>query len=37
MLVCAAAIVLRQAQLEGYSTLLILSLSKDEQHRSAAR
>jgi len=43
MTVCAAVLVLRQAQHEDYSTLLtpstpllILSLSKDEQRRSVA-
>jgi hypothetical protein len=43
MTVCAAVLVLRQAQHEDYSTgltqngsILILSLSKDEQRRSVA-
>ena len=37
MSVCAAALVLRQAQHEGYFSLLTLSLSKGEQRRSIAR
>jgi hypothetical protein len=44
MTVCAAVLVLRQAQHEDNTTLLtprtphlILSLSKDEQRRSSAR